>query len=568
MLGTTISHYKITEKLGEGGMGVVYKATDTALGRTVALKFISPSASADESMKQRLAREARACAALNHPNITTVYEFVETEEYNFIAIEFVDGKTLDRVLQGEHFQWKEALPLMLQLLDGLDAAHRHGIIHRDLKASNIMLNADGRPKIMDFGLAKFAQGSMLTQSGSTVGTAAYMSPEQAKGEETDYRTDIYSIGVVFFQMLTGSLPFPHAHHLAILYAVVNESPKPPRELDPSIPPVIEQIILKAMAKKPEERFQSSSEMARSLLEVDGNITSVNSLRSRFQHLLHAAGASSTEVRESKTAHRTRKSRFVQYVLISVAFLVLAYVAVMMFPSHVGDQGEARRLAKVHKDRAMVLIKDNNADLAAHELELAIGNDSTYAPAWSTLATLSLARNEKDLAVEQARKAAQFDKNDGNILYNLAFILEEAGKENEALVWYKEAIEKDPGFLEAYCALANLYVKAGDAGSAVELLLKSDRLHPSSPRRFQLFRTLGKAHLALRRPEKAREDLEQSLTLKSNEPETVFLLASVLDSLGLQNESLTRWKEYASIEKDPAKQAGALSRIEQLKKKQH
>lgn len=249
MLGTTISHYKILEKLGEGGMGVVYRALDTTLGRTVALKFISASAGANESMKQRLAREAKACAALNHPNITTVYDFVETDEHVFIAMEFVEGEALDKILEAKHFDAADAAALVLQLLDGLEAAHSKGITHRDLKASNIMLDADGRLKIMDFGLAKFAQGSMLTLSGCTVGTAAYMSPEQARGEETDHRTDIYSVGVVLYQLLTGTIPFPHAHHLAVLYSVVNEAPKPPRELNSSIPAAVEAVIPKAMVKK-------------------------------------------------------------------------------------------------------------------------------------------------------------------------------------------------------------------------------------------------------------------------------------------------------------------------------
>ena len=579
MIGSTISHYKILEKLGEGGMGIVYKALDTTLGRTVALKFISASASADESLKQRLAREAKACAALNHPNITTVYDFVETDEHEFIAMEFVEGESLDKILEAKQFDVAEAIPLVLQLLDGLEAAHRKGITHRDLKASNIMLDADGRLKIMDFGLAKFAQGSMLTQLGSTVGTAAYMSPEQARGEETDHRTDIYSVGVVVYQLLTGKIPFPHAHQLAILYSVVNEAPKPPRDLNLSIPPAVEAIVLKAMAKNPDERFQSCAEMAESLLEVSEGVAGGVSLRKRFRHLVEGTGAASGVSSSSKTEQSFLRSRYSRLgVPALVVVLTLAYVIVKTFPPFEGDSLEnpekyrtdaARSLAKKHNDSASVLMQANRADVAAQELERAIEADSTFGAAWANLALINMRAQRPAIAEKQLWKAIALDKKAAHMYcYNIAYACEERGDKEEAMAWYSESIAADSSFAPAYCAVANLYVKSNRPNDALRLLVRFERLNSESSDRWLVYRSYGKAHLALQNFRRAKEVLEESNRLHPNDPETLFLLSMAYDSLKMDKESLATLREYASIEKDPAKLAGALLRIKQLERKTH
>lgn len=570
MIGTTVSHYRILEKLGEGGMGVVYKALDTTLGRTVALKFISASAATDESMKQRLMREAKACAALNHPNITTVYEFVQTEEHEFIAIEFIEGKTLDKVLEKKQFELVEALTLALQLLDGVEAAHRKGIIHRDLKASNIMLDADGRAKIMDFGLAKLAQGSLLTQAGSTVGTAAYMSPEQARGEETDHRTDIYSLGVVLYQVLTGQLPFHHAHHLAILYAVVNENPKPLRELNDAIPLQLEAIVLKAMAKTPGERFASCAEMARSLIQVSESIGGETSIRRQYRHLFESGATTLPETGRAESAQWFSRSAILKYgVPCLIGLLALAYVVVKMIPSEQTSSLEARKAAKVHLDSALVIMHANNAGRASQELERAIEIDSTYGAVWANLAVLNIRGKRLDLAVKQCRKAVALDKKSGSgACYNLAWAYEEIGNTAEALAWYSEAIMADSSFTAAYCAVANIYVNSNRAEEAVRLLVRLERLYPGTPDRWQLYRSYGKAHLALRNYVRAREVLEESNQLHADDPQTLFLLASTYEALKMNKESLATWQQYASKEKDPAKLAGALLHVKRLSKDQH
>lgn len=234
MIGTVISHYKILEKLGEGGMGVVYKAEDTKLKRTVALKFLSQRLSSGDQDRERFLQEAQSASALNHPNVCTIYDIQEFEGGTFIVMEYVDGKTL-RDAKPE-INIKQAVEIVTQVAEGLAAAHEKGIIHRDIKSDNIILRPDGRAQIMDFGLAKLQGSSVLTKAGSTIGTTAYMSPGQLQGEEADHRTDIFALGVVMYELLSGQLPFKGSHEAAVMYEIVNVDPAPLTTARPEIEP--------------------------------------------------------------------------------------------------------------------------------------------------------------------------------------------------------------------------------------------------------------------------------------------------------------------------------------------
>jgi len=260
MIGQTISHYKIIAKLGEGGMGVVYKAEDTKLERIVAIKFLPHRIAANAEERERFKIEAKAAAALNHPNIATIHAIEEVDGEMFIVMEFIDGKELREIIKTEIPNPRSAIEYATQIAEGLKAAHAKGITHRDIKSSNIMVTESGQAKIMDFGLAKMSGGVHLTKAGMTLGTAAYMSPEQARGEPVDHRTDIWSFGVVLYEMLTGKLPFRGEYEAAMIYSVLNENPKPPQELCPDIPADLAQIILRALEKDPELRFQSVEEV--------------------------------------------------------------------------------------------------------------------------------------------------------------------------------------------------------------------------------------------------------------------------------------------------------------------
>ena len=221
MVGTTISHYKISEKLGEGGMGVVYKATDTELNRPVALKFLTPHLLRDEEGRKRFRREAQAAAALDHPNICTVYEIGQAEDQSFIAMAYLEGRTLSKRIADGPLKLPEALSIAIQMAEGLEAAHDKGVVHRDIKPDNVMLmkGSRGLVKLMDFGLAQLAESSKLTREGTTLGTPIYMSPEQALGETTDQRSDVWALGVVLYEMVAGRPPFRGEVDQAVIYAI-------------------------------------------------------------------------------------------------------------------------------------------------------------------------------------------------------------------------------------------------------------------------------------------------------------------------------------------------------------
>ncbi len=265
MIGRTVTHYRIVDKLGGGGMGVVYRAEDLKLGRTVALKFLPPETVRDDEAKRRFFHEARAAAALDHPNICTVYEVDETPEGDvFLAMACYEGETLkERIARGS-LSVEEAVRIALQACDGLVRAHQRGIVHRDIKPANIMLTADGTVKILDFGLAKLAGQTALTQTGATLGTVTYMAPEQARGAAVDGRADVWALGAVLYEMVTGRPPFAGEYAQAVIYSILNESPDPPSRLRPDLPAALETAIARAMAKDPAQRFPGIAELAAAL----------------------------------------------------------------------------------------------------------------------------------------------------------------------------------------------------------------------------------------------------------------------------------------------------------------
>jgi serine/threonine protein kinase/tetratricopeptide (TPR) repeat protein len=276
IIGQTISHYKILEKLGEGGMGIVYKAEDTKLKRTVALKFLPPELMRNPEAKERFLHEAQAAAALEHQNICNIYEIDETEDQTFIVMSCFEGQTLKEKIDSGSLKIDEALKIAIQAAEGLQAAHEKGIVHRDIKSANIMINEKGQVKIMDFGLAKLKGQAKITKEGSTLGTASYMSPEQVQGADVDHRTDSWSLGVVLYEMISGQLPFKGEYEPAVLYSIMNEEPEPLTALRTGVPIELDRIINKALSKDPSERYQHADDMVvdlRALLNLSGTLKS-------------------------------------------------------------------------------------------------------------------------------------------------------------------------------------------------------------------------------------------------------------------------------------------------------
>ncbi len=280
MIGTIILHYKILEKLGEGGMGVVYKATDTKLDRTVALKFLPSHLSESEDNKSRFLQEAKATAALNHPNIMNVYEINEHDGSLFMVMEFIEGQTLssylNKVKTGESIPVDQALEWTIQIATGLKAAHEKNIIHRDIKPANLMVASGGQLKIMDFGLAKLKSSIGITRTGTSLGTLSYMSPEQAQGQSADHRSDLWSLGVVLYEMLTGEQPFKSEHEAGLAYLIINEDPPLPSEMDKKIPHQLDSVVMKILAKDRNKRYRSMEELINTLTSVRVEIQSKKS----------------------------------------------------------------------------------------------------------------------------------------------------------------------------------------------------------------------------------------------------------------------------------------------------
>ena len=338
MIGQTISHYKILEKLGEGGMGVVYKAEDTDLNRIVALKFLPPQNSLSQQDNDRFLREAQTAAVLNHPNVCTIYSIEKDEssgeKRQFIVMEYIEGMTLREKLAEGPLSLETASQYAIQIGEALHEAHSKNIIHRDIKADNVMVTAKNKIKVMDFGLAKLKGSLKLTRTSSTVGTLAYMAPEQINGGEVDSRSDIFSFGVLFYEMLTGKMPFRGEHQAAMVYSIVNEPAEPITKYLPDASEELSKIFEKALEKNPDERYQTAIDMAvdiRRLKKQTSKITSIRSIQndaSGFQPV-----PASSAVHDRQLLARIMPWNSPRVLQIALGVLIVAVAGLLFFGSN-------------------------------------------------------------------------------------------------------------------------------------------------------------------------------------------------------------------------------------------
>ena len=313
MIGRTVSHYQIIEQLGGGGMGLVYKARDTRLDRDVALKFLPKEWSHEPLLRERFSREARAASALDHPNICTVYDIGETDDGQFfIAMAYCTGPTLKQRIHEGPLPVKQAVDLAIQIASALESAHEAGIVHRDIKPANILLTDRDQAKVVDFGLAKLAGEAAVTREGSVIGTPAYMSPEQASGDEVDGRGDLWALGAVLYEMLTGRRAFSADHERAILYAIMSSDPTPITTLRPDLPPELQRIVRRLLKRDPNERYQTAGELLGDLRRFAGDPTPTEIVTQSMPSM-----------------PRFRPRQFVRHRLLPAAVAVLAVVLVAM-----------------------------------------------------------------------------------------------------------------------------------------------------------------------------------------------------------------------------------------------
>jgi serine/threonine protein kinase/Tfp pilus assembly protein PilF len=517
MIGQIISHYKILEKLGEGGMGVVYKAEDTKLKRAVAIKFLAPDLTRDPEARARFIHEAQAASALDHPNICSIHEIDETADGRmFIVMPCYEGETLQAKIERGPMEVDEAVPIAIQLASGLSKAHEKGIVHRDIKPANIFVTTDQTVRIVDFGLAKLMGRPRLTKTGATVGTTAYMSPEQARGEVVDQRTDVWSLGVVCYEMLTGRLPFRGDHEYALMYSILNEEPVPVEDLRAGVPMQLGRIVNLALAKIPEERYESAGAFLADLKSLDKEIDfgTPERRRSRTQRNPSVAVLPFVNLSADKEQEYFCDgiSEEIINALTHVAGLhVVARTSAFAFKGRQVDIREIGR--KLHVEAILegsVRKADRRVRITVQLVNIADGYHLWSEKYDRDMEDIFAIQDEIGLAVADKLKVGFLSEGKKAILtrhttdleaYNLylkgIYFLRKYTPDgfNKAVDYFEQALKKDPGYALAYYGLAEVYYATSYFGNKAP-----NEAYPRAKsyvkKALEIDNTLGEAHAAL------------------------------------------------------------------------
>lgn len=569
----SILHYRIAGKLGEGGMGVVYKAHDTRLDRDVVLKLLRPDSEASLEREHRFLREARSASALNHPGIVTIYDIHDTGDGCVIVMEFVEGTTLSQCIGSNGLPIHKAIHYAKQILDSLAAAHEAGIVHRDLKPSNIMVTPKGRIKLLDFGLAKrvarraepadvtASLSAELTRVGTVMGTLAYMSPEQAAGEDVDVRTDIFSFGVVLYEMLAGRRPFQGESTVALLREIYSVHPPPITSVRADVPAAIDEILLKALAKDRAERYQSVEQVIIRLEAVSSDTPSLNGTTEITRTSVQAPSSNSAPVLQRPVGERIQPTRRQTAAIGGAAlllFMVAGYFVVPKFWA-AGVPGRAASAAKgspieLYRQAREALafpFRKGAADKAIDLLRSALAADPTYVPAQAALAdayvekyTYSPDEHWLRLARETAQSAVKQNDHLAAAHAALGNVLAVGGELDRADAELKRALDLDPRSITALVRLAQLRNRQEKPGEALDLLLKGAGIEANS---WIVHQELGIVHYTKGGYSQAVAAFQRSRDLAPGNPRAYRLLAAAYHMQGRVDDAAEVLQQALEIE---------------------
>ncbi len=554
MIGQIISHYKILEKIGEGGMGVVYKAQDTKLDRTVALKFLPEHLLYDTTAKARFIQEAKGASAINHPNITTVYEIDEAEGKSFIAMELIEGKSLKTMIEEKEFPINKIIDIAIQLCEGLNKAHRADIVHRDIKSDNILIDKDGLVKILDFGLAKLKGASKLTQTGTTTGTVAYMSPEQAQGEEVDQRSDIFSLGVVLYEMIAKRVPFEGKHSAAIIYSILNEKPQPLTRFNSKAPLKLQDIVDKSLAKDKGERYQHIDELLADLKRCRrelGQEVEVTKKDKKGVAVLYFENLSSDPESDYFSAGITEDILTdlskIESIRVASRNAVLPYKGKPVDIPQLGRklnvdavlEGSIRKAGNRIRISAQLIDTKEGFHLWAerYDRELKEVFDLQEEIAKKIASALKIRLSEK----EEEKIAQKYKGNSEAYDYYLKgrshYYQYTKSSLQVAIQMFKEALEIDPNYALAYAGLGDSYYQFIDKGYETDksFLVKAEEAAKKSlsidPECAEAYKALGTIYQRLGKINSAKKLLNRALEINPNHHPARTNLALVYGNLG-------------------------------------
>ena len=563
MIGKNISHYKILEELGAGGMGTVYKAQDTKLDRFVALKFLPPHLNQAEENKKRFIHEAKAASALNHPNIATIYEIDEADGQMFIAMEYIDGKELKELIGNNQLSIDDVLNYATQIAAGLQAAHEKGIVHRDIKSSNIMITEKGQVKIMDFGLAKIRGSAQLTKVGTTLGTAAYMSPEQAQGLETDHQTDIWAFGVVLYEMLTGELPFKGDYEQAVIYSILNEEPKAVEPFRRDVPETITTLLYELLQKDVNKRIKSTMEILERLKakpskpQQKGDEKSIavlyfENMSPDKENEYFCAGITEDIIIDLSKIHKLK---------VIPRSDVLAFRAQVVNSRKVGEilgvkyilEGSVRKVGQKIRVTAQLIDIQNGFQVWAERydrlLEDIFDVQIEVSQKIAKAMKVSLSDSEKEsLAQKPTDDLRAYD-----FYMRGRDLLTTGGKKNNeaAIKMFEHALAIDENYSLAYVALAEAYSLQyvfydGDQKWLGKIIAANEKAHELDPEMVEVEMAKGMVFFHQKRFDEAKRSFEEIIKKKDDFYPAFFWLGVIAEITNNYDTAITHFKRAAEL----------------------